>query len=351
MKFIFLTRSLFILLIAFTSPLSAGQFDNPYQGNIVVGKQSEDLLKQQALKQVLVKVSGNTEVVKLAESKLLLKNVQSLLSQFGYRLFKDKRYFFAVFDQRKITQALKDMQQPVWGDTRPTTLVWLIKDDKGTRKLLSDYMINNSSESKFSSVLQSQQHDRGITLQFPLMDLDDNLALSVSDVAGRFYTPIAAASARYAMNHFVAANLKQVSEDNWYLDWVLVQSDTLTKQNKMLLSDKFYGEKSQLLAKMTNAIADYYAGQYAVLENEDEKFKQTIYINGITSLAQLTKLNDLLSGLLAIASFEVVSVQDQQVTINVKVNGGLHSFANALSVQTALQEDLSNDEKFHFYWR
>lgn len=351
MTFIFLVRSLFILLLSFSSLLFASPFDNPYQGYVVVANQSEDGLKELALKQVLVKVSGNVKITDIAESDLLLKKTQSLLSQYGYQTYQNTRYFMAVFDKHKINQALQAMQQPIWGDTRPTTLVWLIKDSDNERQLVSDNMVTLSADSAFSSPLQNEQRNRGIALQFPLMDLEDNLALSLSDVSGRFYDPIATASQRYSANHFVVARLKQSSGQNWSLVWELVRFNPLTKQNEVLLSEKDNGRKSSIVSTMVNNIADYYAGQYAVIENQGEKFSQTIYVNGINSLAQLTQLNTILSNLLSISSFAVTEVDGSQVTLNIKINGGMTSFKNGLFAQQNLQADTTQSDSFHFNWR
>ncbi|MFT6984954.1 MAG: hypothetical protein ACJAT7_000757 [Psychromonas sp.] len=351
MTFIFSVRSLFILLLSFSSLLFASPFDNPYQGSVVVVQQSEDELKELALKQVLVKVSGNVQIAEIAESKLLLENTQSLLSQYGYKSYQNTRYFMAVFDKHKINQALQAMQQPIWGDTRPTTLVWLVKDSGSERQLVSDNMVNLSADSAFSWALQNEQRNRGVALQFPLMDLEDSLALSISDVSGRFYDPISTASQRYSANHFIVANLKHSSGENWSLVWELARFNPITKQNEVLLSEKGYGKKTSIVSAMVSNVADYYASQYAVIDNQGEKFSQTIYVNGINSLAQLTQLNKTLSNLLAINSFAVTSVEGSQVTLNIKINGGMTSFKNGIFAQQNLQPDPSQNDQFHFNWR
>ena len=181
MKIMFVARNFFILFfsfISFTSCVLANQFENLYQGNIIVDNQNDQQLKELALQQVLIKVSGNAQINALDESKALLKKTQSLLSQFGYRNFADKRYFVAVFDQSKINQALRDMQQPIWGETRPQTLIWLLVDGDNGRNLISDNMINSDQDELLSAALTTAQQQRGISLRFPLMDLDDNLAVS-----------------------------------------------------------------------------------------------------------------------------------------------------------------------------
>jgi len=326
-----------IVSVLFAVFVNAQQFDNPYQGNVLTVSFDEKELKEQALKQVLVKVSGNTDIDKLGETKLLLKNTQNLLSQYGYRKIQGAEYFSAVFDKRKINKALKDMQQPVWGDTRPVTLIWLINNNK----LVSDNIIKQSNDASLSWSLQQTEIRRGISLQFPLMDLDDNLALSVSDVKGRFYDQVASASTRYSRQHFVTAELQSTSSDKWRLKWQLVQSNNVSKQNITLINKQFVGGKSSITKQMVNAIADYYAGQYAILENQGEKFTQTLHINGIDSLAELAKLNSVLKSLFAIASYKIVALEAQQVSVEVKINGGLNSFKNALIVQPNLKLDTS----------
>ena len=87
------------------------------------------------------------------------------------------------------------------------------------------------------------------------------------------------------------------------------------------------------------------------MQIEGDKISQTVYVNGISSLQQLTKLENLFSDILAISSYEIVSVDVMQVKINVKLNGGINSFENALAVQTNLQRDSSKSEEFHFNWR
>ena len=224
-----------MILISFSALVSASKFNNPYQGNVMVESFDEKELKERALKQVLVKVSGNTDIASLDETKLLLKKTQQLLSQYGYRKIQGTQYFSAVFDKRKISQALKDMQQPVWGDTRPTTLIWLINNNK----LVSEQLIQQSNDASLSWSLQQTEQRRGIEVQFPLMDLDDNLALSVSDVRGRFDEQVALASARYGREHFVMAELKQLNSEKWRLSWQLLQADRLIQTKSHINQRKF----------------------------------------------------------------------------------------------------------------
>jgi uncharacterized protein len=333
----FLKAVSLMALIVFSGLITDNQFNNPYQGNVMVESFDEKELKKRALNQVMIKVSGNTDIGSLDEAKQLHKKSQQLISQFGYRKVQGTEYFSAVFDQRKINQSLKDMQQPVWGDTRPVTLIWLINNNT----LVSDNTIKQNDDAPLSWSLQQTERERGIQMQFPLMDLDDNLALSASDIRGRFYDQIGEASSRYALAHVVIAEFKAINTEKWALSWQLIQTNNPSKQPRILITERFVGGKASISKKMVNVIADYYASQYAILENKGAQFAQTLHINGINSLAKLTKLNSVLNDLFSVSSFTIVSVEGENVNVEVKIKGGLNSFKNALIVQPNLQLDSS----------
>ena len=332
MIFTVISRGLLILMFTFSAIVNALQSDSPYQGDVVVGSSTEAQLKEDALKQVLVKVSGNSDITKSNETKQLLKRIQQMLSQYGYRSVDGDEYYSALFDRNKINQALKEMQQPIWGDTRPTTLVWLINNNE----LVSDNFIKDTTN-PISLGIKQAELARGIRVQFPLMDLDDNLALSVSDVKGRFYDQVANASSRYERTHFVVAELQNISSERWKLRWQLLQINGSAQQSKILQSDEYVASKSSVTKQMVNGLADYYAGQYAVLSTDDGKFTQLFHVDGINSLTELSQLNNVLKNMLVISSYHVVVADGSMVSIEAKLKGSVNSFKNNLIAQPHLR--------------
>ena len=337
-----------ILIVIFCGSAVGSQLSNPYQGKIVARQgQEESALKILALQQVFVKVSGNKEVNHLPGSKLSLKDINAMLAQFSYYKGKKQTYFIANFDEQKINQALSALQQPIWGEMRPTTLIWLIKTEQSGRQLVSDSYLQRRADRVLSETIQQEQLARGVPLQFPLMDLEDNLAVSVSDVSGRFYNILARASTRYQVENIVSAELRQINAMQWQLSWQLFSHSS---QNKVLLSGVQHGEKADVIAQMLDTISDYYARQYAISENTDEKFYQRIYIKGIDSLTRLTKMHQVLSDMPSISSYQILSVEHNLVSIKVKIKGGLQSFANAFAIQPHLRPMPAESEPFYFNW-
>jgi len=145
--------------------------------------------------------------------------------------------------------------------------------------------------------------------------------------------------------------LRKKGNDSWSLSWTLVQPNASGIKNKVLASGTLRDKKIAVIANMVSNVADYYASQYAISENQDEKFSKTIYVDGIDSLAKLNELDKVLSNLFSITSFNVSAVKGSLVTIDIKVNGGLNSFKNALFAQENLHRDASQNESFYFHWR
>lgn len=321
---------------------------SPYQGVVSAENSTQEQLKVQALEQVLIKVSGNTSIIELDDSKTLANDISSLLTQFGYQNINGKRFYFTLFDKRKINDALTSMQQPIWGETRPSPLIWLVNEQ---RTLTSENMINSQQDDLVAWGLKKAQLARGITAQFPLIDLDDSLAVSASDINGRFYQTVAAASTRYDAEYFVLANLSKASSGNWLLKWELVQYVAQTKNIQLLIKQTSSGDKSEVMSTMLNKIADYYAQKFAILEIKGQKSTQILSINNVYSLDQLMRLNKMLNDLNAVDTFEIVNITEQQVEVSVTLKGGLMSLRNALNAHSQLTIDLSTASPFHYNWQ
>ena len=318
-----------------------------YQGLVVAESANEAQLREQALQQVLVKVSGNKSVIKLDETQLLAKDIPSILANYGYQTIEGERYYSALFDKQKINQALIEMQQPIWGETRPNPLIWLVNEN---RQLTSDNMVNSHQDNSLSIGLNTAQLARGISASFPLIDLDDSIAVSVSDVTGRFYQTVAEASIRYDAEYFVLANLNRTGGE-WQLKWELVQYNPQNKQSQAVIKQTNNGEKSAVVAKMMGDIADYYANQFAIVENQGTRTTQVININNVSSLASLLALDTILNNLNAVDSFEILSLSNTKAQVLVTLKGSATSLKNALNAQPKLQQDLMTNAPFYYNWR
>jgi len=348
MKMNVLVRFLAAICVLYSMHSMALPELNPYRGLVLAEQKSEDALREEALTQVLTKVSGNVDIMALDESKNLMGNIRSMLSQFGYQNIQGDRFYYALFDESKINTALNNMQQPIWGKTRPMPLIWLVNEN---RQIVSENMMVDDQDKAVSSGLKQAELQRGIEATFPILDLDDALVIRASDITGRFHQIVADASTRYGAEYVVLANIVPLHSGEWRLRWELVQYDP-DSYRKQLISKRITSDnKAELMAKMLNDIADYYAQKFAIFENNGKKLTQVITINHISSVADLTQLNHVLTGLNAVERFNVVEIDEHQVRVLVTLKGGLTSLDNALNAQAELEVDPTPGSYFQYHWQ
>ena len=302
-------------------------------GNVIARSLEQPALEEAALKQVLVKVSGSRDITTKPEVKKILQNPSRLISQSGYQNYRNTEYFYALFDQRKINHLLKSIQQPVWGSVRPITLVWLSIQGAGGHEVMSDSSVMQGSD----WALSNQPRSRGIALKFPIMDLEDR-AISTSSITGKFYDDIAKASKRYGEKLFVVANMKQATLTKWTLKWVLVNADNHSNQHKELISNTVRGSRASVEIKMINQIADYYASQYAVADNNGKHFSQKVFVKGLSTYDNFSRLIASVKKLSSVSSLEITKISEDEVVLDVKLKGGFASFENAMSLNRHLYQ-------------
>ncbi|MCK5819723.1 MAG: DUF2066 domain-containing protein [Psychromonas sp.] len=331
MKSILLKATLVLFCASYASFALSLNFDAPYLGNVIAHKLDEKTLQTTALAQVLVKVSGNSSIVSVLQAKELLKHPESMLSQSGYQTYNNTEYYFALFDKLKINNFLVNIKQPVWGGIRPKTLVWLAVQSDNGKEIMSDSSVLAGSDFQ----LIEQPRARGIKLDFPIMDIEDN-SITISDLIGKFYNNIAKASARYDVEYFVVAKMQQLSDTSWRLNWSLLYYNLLSKKNNEIISKTLIGSRADVETKMVNQIADFYVSRYAVTRSLGDNITQDIYVNGIQNYKEFSLFINFLTKLHSVSLFRLKKINMDQIDVAVKINGGLESFKNALNLNKHL---------------
>jgi hypothetical protein len=172
------------------------------------------------LEQVLIRVSGNPAIAAQPAATEILQAAPNLVQQYRYRSVEQGgqlvRYLWARFDQPAVERLMRERGLPVWVQ-RPEVLVWLGVERSGQRELLAleqqpaarDRMLTRAAE-------------RGLPLQLPLMDLEDQAALLPADLWSDYRDAIMAASARYPHDRVLAGRLTDVGNGRWRGAWRLL---------------------------------------------------------------------------------------------------------------------------------
>ncbi|MGL5280991.1 MAG: DUF2066 domain-containing protein, partial [Plesiomonas shigelloides] len=144
---------------------------------------------------------------------------------------------------------------PVWNHDRPAIMLWLV-DNRGNNSAGERRIMLDQEYSAAREQLRQVAMERGIPLLLPLGDLEDNMAVSASDVYGNFINPIAAASLRYQPDAVLVASLNNDS-----LTWHLYDAAPDKLQTSLPQSQEYTlpGAPDQTVGEMLEQVADYYA--------------------------------------------------------------------------------------------
>jgi len=208
-----------------------------YETKVVVESQSSSLRTaalKQALAQVLVKLSGNSMVVKIPGIVSALDHPETTLLSYGYQDGTmpdggDGLFLHASFDPKAIQQLLENAGQSVWGRNRPLILLWI----SCSRHQQTPQILSSASQSLLDAELKSDAQLRGLPILFPILDLTDLQTISTTAIADKNIQSIEQASTRYGSDAILAANISENAPENsvgtWEATWTLIaQGNTTT---------------------------------------------------------------------------------------------------------------------------
>jgi len=118
-----------------------------------------------------------------------------------------------------IERMMRERNLPVWVQ-RPRVLLWVATEQAGQRILL-----NLETEPQARAATLSRARQRGMPLQLPLMDLEDQGQLTPADLWSDYQAGIVQASARYPHEVVLAGRLSAQRGKKWSGVWSLIGRD------------------------------------------------------------------------------------------------------------------------------
>lgn len=180
----------------------------------------------EAFAAVLVKLTGDRQAAARSGAEALSAQAPALVQQYRYRVADAQgeqpavRYLWVRFDNLAVDRLLAERGWPIWREPRPRLLVWLGLDEGGRRSLS-----NLDAEPAAALALRERATTRGVPLQLPLLDLQDQASLTAADLWSDFAEGIRGASARYGDGPVLVGRLKFLGKGRWQPEWMLYDRD------------------------------------------------------------------------------------------------------------------------------
>lgn len=287
-----------------------------------------------ALAQVLVKLTGTSEVLESEAATSMLGNAGRFLQQYRYRTIEPpptdpeapRLALRADFDGRALERNLRAAGLPLWGRERPMTLVWIARDDAGGRELLGARQGHAEADA-----LSRAAQRRGLPMRLPVMDAEDATRVSFMDVWGVFEEPLLEAAARYAPDAVLAGNIFQAGDDLWAGRWTLLRDGMRQRW-------EVSGESPEAVVNAAvDALAEHFSREFAVAAPLAGGDGVAMLIENVRSLEDYSRVLSYLGNLSVVKAAHLVQVDGETLQLRLELNGTSRALEQTIALGRQLE--------------
>lgn len=318
-----------------------------YSSSVVaVDEQTNRDLQKVALAEVLVKVSGNTEVANdPVIKKALVKSREYLVKQ-SQENIDDERHLHVSFNEKKVNRLLRSSEFGVWSQNRPQQVLWLVVDEDFSRSVKGEGDVDYAD---FITAIKDQAKKRGVPVLFPVMDLDDQLQVSSSDLWGQFTDPVELASARYAADNYIIAKIIKQNDD-YQLSWTMYGRNNNSQPFEIWLNGQSQGDLATIGMTLTDNLADHLGERYSVKASGNN---EVVYlnVNAINAITDYAKLIAMFSELSAVAQVDLETVSGSSIQLKLVLLGTQADLLMELSLDQRIESSKNAFDDVNFKWK
>ncbi|MDF9619724.1 DUF2066 domain-containing protein [Pseudomonas entomophila] len=189
------------------------QVREPLEGQ---GGEARAQATSKALDTLVLRLTGDPKAPQSPALAALRKDPQQIINQVGTEAGPPESVL-VEFDPGSTERALRQAGLALWGNNRPSILVWWLNDNVDGSSLVGD------GQGSAEPLRRAAQH-RGLPLRLPLADLQEQLVANAKQLEGSEPGPLREASERYGANALLAVHAHE-SEGKWQGKWQLWLGD------------------------------------------------------------------------------------------------------------------------------
>ena len=312
-------RILCLLICMVVGPVFAQQPNDLFHTEVQLtgSEKAESIAKQDGLVNVLIKVSGKTDIAQNEVIKKALTQSERYVTQMSFVEYDDApRTMKLGYNSKMVLNLLTQAEQSIWETPRKSVLVWVVNDYNYQRSIIWEQS-NNSLITR----IKDAANERGLPVMFPVGDFDDVTSIEISDLWGNFKKPIADASERYNPQAILVVKVRGNSST-----WTLFDTTPqyLVTAQKKPIEGRVSG--SVQLADMVNEVSDYFAKTYTKNLGAVASDSETVSIQGIHTTRAFFNIEKQLKQMNSVASVQINTIQGDKVTYTLSLLGDYQQF-------------------------
>lgn len=307
------------------STAQAKQLTDLYQAEVPAG-QPQAVWQQQALAQVLVKVTVNPAVVEQGAIKAELKNAGNYIKTFAAVSSEQGPALKVGLDEQKIQQLLSRNQIAIWGARRPAIVLWPVEQTAENRVFMQ-----GSTHPVLSQLLQ-QSKAIGLPLELPTANDSFTPVLSQDEVWAGNWLLIEQASLAFNADQTLILLFDQPTTGQYRLTWQGYEQDQLVSNE--LLAGSQQELATQFLSSLTSQLASKFAVQ---LGSQQAQIELELDIEGLTNFVDQVKVQQMLGAMLSVKQVTVKERKADLLKFKVQLAADRAAFINSLALERRLQ--------------
>jgi len=330
----------------------AEQVSGLYNGRVLVADQTEQSRSKgvnQALEQVLIKLTGNSKIMQLPGIQKAVSNTNNFIASVGYTKLPARSpadlseepanqpgFSLQVsFSAQAIDQLIRWAQLPILPAGRPKLVFWIVRDDAETgRQFVTEQQFPDFTQ-RFEQIMQ----DRALPYQLPELDLEDQLSLSVNEAWSMRNETIEVASQRYAADGWVLLRFFTTTSGQVRGSWTYKLGDQRG-------FDDVRAENTEVFVGLAvNELVDRISAQLTYVPQVDTS-KLLVQINQVDSFADYQAVLAQLQSLKLVRSSNVSAVEGSRLFVTVDIDGGVDLLISALERSGRLVNQTSEMARF-----
>lgn len=346
-------RILLCLFTCFGLTCYAEEGANLYQATVTVPDRtalSKDAGIDEAFAKVIIKLTGNSEVMQLPQLSPFLTDPKALMNAVGYSDLvqlsdsnSPKIGLDVGFDQQLVDRLVRQAQLPILSSNRPRLLVWIITDDiVFGRRFINDSIVQQSAMDDYAPLLMNTfdraMKDRGIPYLLPIYDLEDQLSLPLNQAWSLNTNLIASATQRYQADGWFAIRLYTGSSGEIRGSWVFENS------GKRQLNDFRGTEVGVAVPSAIDDILDGILGAFTYLPQLDTN-QLLVQVGDVFSLEDYRSVLEFFRDLQLVDSVQLYSIEGARLVLAIEVEGRADRLHDDLLRSGKLKSEISEDQR------
>ena len=311
---------IYILLFSFSLIESSEVYGlkNSYEVEIALNGSDKTSIEQgmrDALKNLMVRMTGSTEVASDRRLNKLYRDPEQYINQ--YKLNSSDGVINAIFffEGNKIRNFLSDNQLPLWLSKESVVMSYIPCQLKSSVNFLDS--VNRESCNILKENLSNLSEKRVVELAYPILDFRDlNYLDSLSSVS-------------YSV--FMNNTIKRYGLENWIVCLIKDNFGIMLEEAECFSS--FSSEANNLDETFNNLINSINLRKH-LLVNKKEKINSRVSIEGVFDYLTLEKVTDELRSQIIVTDLNLESINKTSIDYEISTYGNVEDLESLLDINS-----------------